>query len=120
MCAKLIYSKSTLYVFSEEEIRNVLRKFSSNITQAILDPNMFAQSLYSKGLITGTTKRDIQTSGWTNSEKTMRLLDSMEAYLITTPKPRAAIEDFCKVLLQEPSTEPIVSKMEDYLGIHLI
>ena len=109
-----------MYVFSEEEIRNVLRKFLSNITQAILNPNMFAQSLYSRGLITRTTKRDMQASRLTNSEKTMTLLDAVEAYLITTPKPKAALEDLCKVLRQEPSTEPIVSKIEDYLGIHLI
>ena len=100
----------------EEDMRRVLDKFSIDIVEAGLDPIVFAERLHSRGLISKIRKIDAQTIGLPDSTKTFNILHGVSGYLRTTRKPKDVLKAFCHVLVQEPSTRPIVSKIEHYLG----
>ena len=53
----------------EENIREVLNKFSMDIIEAGLDPDIFAERLHSQGLITKIKTRDVQTCGLPDSKR---------------------------------------------------
>lgn len=101
----------------EERIREVLDKFSIDIIEAGLDPDIFAERLHSRGLITKLKTRDVQTCRLPGSTKTINILHAVSGYLKTTRKPKDVLKAVCSILVQEPSTRPIVSKIEHYLGM---
>lgn len=87
----------------------LIRRYYVQLVEAIVDPTRLANVLYSKGLITESSRMDAGLSNPNPLQRASKLLSDVERVIKASPK---KFEVFLSILKEELTTETLIQKIE--------
>lgn len=87
----------------------LIRRYYAQLVEAIVDPTRLANVLYSKGLITESSRMDAGLSNPNALQRASKLLSDVERVIKASPK---KFEVFLSILKEELTTETLIQKIE--------
>ena len=95
----------------------VFRRHYDQLAGGIVNPDRLTTLLYAKGLIsTGTRDEVLTTQGLPRIQKVVKILNAVEAMLLTHHKPAVALKEFCRAVKNQPALKPVAKDIRSELG----
>ena len=117
---KLPPSNSGLRPTSSAEKRTVATVFRRHYDQlagGVVNPDRLTTLLYAKGLIsTGTRDEVLTTQSLPRTQKVVKILNAVEAMLLTHHRPAVALKEFCRAVKNQPALKPVAKDIRSELG----
>ena len=84
----------------------------------VVQPDLLASQLYSKGLIDKAVKSDNVTTtvGGSANNKTITLMNTVETKIKVDPRPAQVMRELCEVIETETALQPVVRSTRKALG----
>lgn len=117
---KLPSSDSGLRPTSSAEKRivtTVFRRHYDQLAGGVVNPDRLTTLLYAKGLIsTGTRDEVLTTQSLPRTQKVLKILNAVEAMLLTHHRPGVALKEFCRAVKNQPALKPVAKDIRSELG----
>lgn len=117
---KLPSSDSGLRPTSSAEKRivtTVFRRHYDQLAGGVVNPDRLTTLLYAKGLIsTGTRDEVLTTQSLPRTQKVVKILNAVEAMLLTHHRPGVALKEFCRAVKNQPALKPVAKDIRSELG----
>ena len=95
----------------------VFRRHYDKLAGGVVNPDRLTTLLYAKGLIsTGTRDEVLTTQGLPRTQKVVKILNAVEAMLLTHHKPAIALKEFCRAVKNQPALKPVAKDIRSELG----
>ena len=95
----------------------VFRRHYDQLAGGVVNPDRLTTLLYAKGLIsTGTRDEVLTTQGLPRTQKVVKILNAVEAMLLTHHKPAVALKEFCRAVKNQPALKPVAKDIRSELG----
>ena len=93
-----------------------LKSASLFFVQNLKDPSFLAQKLFKAGLISDHACNDAKKVGFSVSDRTTQLLDTVHSVITKDPDPKSKFTEFLKVLSGDPSLAHFVRVLDPSFG----